>query len=135
LGTAHRRPYDRRVESTTDIAEAREAHDYWSRRAKQLPWHRRAARREARELAARWRVRLIGAHLERWRLGRFQALLVPLLDTRGRRRAAHVRRLAWMPVRRTVFGRLVLLTLVAVMAAATACFVLATVLTLQLLAG
>jgi hypothetical protein len=121
--------------TSTDIAEAREALEYWSGRAKKLPWHRRAARREARELAARWRGRLIAAHLERWRLGRFQSLLVPLLDTRGRSGSAHLRRLAWVPLRRTVLGRLVLVTALAAAATALTCFALVVVLTLQVVAG
>jgi hypothetical protein len=125
-----RDPYD-----GSDIAEAREALDYWSRRADQLPWHRRAARREARELAARWRGRLVAAHLERWRLGRFQSALVPLFDTGGRSRRAHARRLAWIPLRRTFIGRLVLVTAVAAAATAVACFGLVVLLALQVLAG
>ncbi|HEX4734950.1 MAG TPA: hypothetical protein VH247_11085 [Thermoleophilaceae bacterium] len=120
---------------TTDIAEAREAFAYWSRRSAQLPWHRRAARREARELAARWRVRLIGAHLERWRLGRFAPVLVPLLDTRGRSRVRHVRRLAWIPLRRTPIGRFILVALAATTAAALGCLMLVALLTVQLLGG
>jgi hypothetical protein len=121
--------------TSTDIAEAREALEYWSGRAKRLPWHRRAARREARELAARWRGRLIAAHLERWRLGRFQSVLVPLFDTGGRSGKAHLRRLAWVPLRRTVLGRLVLVTALAAAATALTCFALVVVLTLQVVAG
>jgi hypothetical protein len=125
-----RDPYD-----GSDVVEAREALDYWSRRADQLPWHRRAARREARELAARWRGRLVAAHLERWGLGRFQSVLVPLLDTGGRGRVRHARRLAWIPLRRTFIGRVVLVTAMAAAATAVACFALVVVLTLQVLAG
>jgi hypothetical protein len=119
----------------TDIAEAREALAYWSQRADRLPWHRRAARREARELAARWRGRLIGAYLERWRLGRFAPALVPLLDTRGRGTVRHVRRLAWIPLRRTPIGRFIVVALAATTAAAVACLMLVAVVTVQLLGG
>jgi len=40
----------------------------------------------ARELAARWRGRLITAHLESWRLGALSELVVPFVDGRRRRR-------------------------------------------------
>jgi hypothetical protein len=69
-----------------EIVEAREAHEYWSRRAETLPWRRFAARREARELAARWRVRLVTAHLESWRLGALTGFVIPFVEGRRRRR-------------------------------------------------
>ena len=56
------------------INEASEAFEYWLGRAERLPWHRRAQRREARELAARWRVRLVQAQLERVHLGKAEAM-------------------------------------------------------------
>jgi hypothetical protein len=92
------------------IDEAREALDYWSRRAERLPWYRRAHRREARVLAARWRVRLMNAHLERMHLSKAERMLTPLLDTGRRTGAAHFRWLAWRTLRRTVAGRIVLMT-------------------------
>jgi hypothetical protein len=57
------------------VTEAREAHAYWRARASRLPWHRFAARAEARNLARRWHARLLRAQLEHWRLG----FLAPLL--------------------------------------------------------
>lgn len=90
---------------TTDIAEAREAHRYWSRRAATLPWHRRGARREARVLAARWRGRLAGAYLDRVGLSGLARFVTPLVDTGGRRRGAHVRSLALSGMRRSSIGR------------------------------
>jgi hypothetical protein len=92
------------------ISEAREALDYWSRRAERLPWYRRGQRREARVLAARWRVRLTRAHLERLRLARAEPVVAPLLDTRQRSGVGHVRWLAWRTMRRSVVGRMVLMT-------------------------
>ena len=74
-----------RMASSADIPEAREAHAYWSRRAATLPWHRRAARREARELAARWRVRLVTAYLESWHLGVVADAVAPRFGMRRRR--------------------------------------------------
>jgi hypothetical protein len=83
---------------TLDIAEAREALDFWSRRAQRLPWHRWAARREAREMTARWRSRLVRAHIQRWRLGRLERFLMPLVETRGYRSLWRVRRMVRMGV-------------------------------------
>ena len=76
--------------ASAEIVEAREAHAYWSRRAASLPWHRRAARREARELASRWRGRLITAYLESWHLGVVAQFVAPRLAPR--RRGVTIRR-------------------------------------------
>jgi hypothetical protein len=78
--------------ASAEIREAREAHAYWSDRAASLPWYRRAARREARELAARWRVRLVSAQLESWRLGALTGLVEPLLAIRRRRQPRYTAR-------------------------------------------
>lgn len=108
-----------------EIAEAREALEYWSARAAALPWHRRAARREARVLAARWRARLVRAHLERWHLGgALGRFVAPLADTGSRSVRAHYGRLAWRSVRRTVVVRVaVVLSLLTV--ATAVCMVVA----------
>ena len=108
------------------ISEASEALEYWSRRAERLPWHRRAQRREARELAARWRVRLVRAHLERWHLGKAESLLAPVLDTRHRTGAGHVRWLAWRGMRRTAIGRGMLMVATTVTVAGVTCLALLT---------
>ena len=93
----------------TRIAAAREALDHWSGRASELPWRRRAARREARAMLTRSRAELVGAHLERWGMGAAERRLMPLLDTRGRSGGAHLRTLAFVALRRTPLGRRVLL--------------------------
>jgi len=72
--------------ASADVREAREAHAYWSRRAEALPWYKLAARREARELASRWRVRLVTSYLESWRLGALAELVAPRFAARRRRR-------------------------------------------------
>jgi hypothetical protein len=46
--------------------EAREALDYWRARARRLPRHRLAGRREARAMAVRWEERLRRAESDRW---------------------------------------------------------------------
>lgn len=91
------------------VADARESLAYWSRRADELPWRRRAARREARERVTAARAQLIGAHLEHTRLGTFVPHVTPLLDTRGRSAAGHARSLALITMRRTPIGRKLLL--------------------------
>jgi hypothetical protein len=108
----------------SEIDEAREALEFWSRRADRLPWHRRAARREAREMTARWRARLVARRLERWRLGWLEGALTPLLDARGRSGGAHVRSLVWRSMRRTTIGRRVLFVMSFVVATTTLSFVL-----------
>lgn len=88
----------------SDIADAREALEYWSRREASLPWYRRAARRECRQMIASWRATLVGAHLERWRLPRVAEAVLPLLGTGGRTTGQHT----WGWLRRTTWGRLLL---------------------------
>jgi len=80
--------------AAADIREAREAHAYWSRRAEALPWYRLAARREARELASRWRTRLVRAQLEAWRLGALADFVAPRFGGRRRRPPLQTARLA-----------------------------------------
>ena len=116
----------------SDIADAREAFEFWSARAERLPWHRRAARREAREMATRWRARLVAAHLERWRLRRLGTALAPLLDTRGRRATRHAGRLAYVSMRRSRIGRRLLLATGAMAAASLLCLVAAVLMVAQL---
>ena len=93
----------------TRIAAARAALDYWARRASDLPWRQRAARREARAMIARHRAELVAAHLGRWGLGAVELGLTPLLDTRGRSGRAHLGTLAFATMRRTPLGRKILL--------------------------
>jgi hypothetical protein len=72
---------------SSEILEAREAHAYWSHRAETLPWHRFGARREARELAARWRVRMVTTYLESWRLTALTGFVLPFVERRRKRRS------------------------------------------------
>jgi hypothetical protein len=44
-----------------DLEQARESLDYWEDRARRLPLHAVRGRREAREMAARWRDRVTAA--------------------------------------------------------------------------
>ena len=72
----------------TWVAEAREALAFWRARLKRLPWYRRAARAEAREMAARWQRRMLQAELERWWLHGLARPLLTLIEVGGRPRAA-----------------------------------------------
>jgi hypothetical protein len=103
------------------IAEARHALDYWSTRESNVPWHRRAERREARTMIATSRARLIAAHLDHWGFGRVARVLAPVLDTGGKGAGAHLRSLAWTPLRRTAIGRRILFAAAGVAAAVVAC--------------
>jgi hypothetical protein len=57
------------------IDEARESHEYWQRRSSQLPLHRRAERKEAAEMAARWKERLAAAEREEYGPGLTEQVL------------------------------------------------------------
>jgi hypothetical protein len=48
------------------LADARRSLEYWELRKKTLPLHRRGARREAREMAARWETRVRAAERVRF---------------------------------------------------------------------
>jgi hypothetical protein len=117
----------------TPIAEARDALAYWSRRASELRWHQRAARREARSMIATSRARLVGAHLERWGRGTIAHRLIPLVGIRGLIAGAHVRSLVWTTMRRTPIGRRILLGAAGVAAASVACLALGAALLTHLL--
>lgn len=60
------------------LDDARRSLDYWRSRGKALPLYRRAARREAREMATRWEERVEAAELARFEaspVGRAMAFL------------------------------------------------------------
>jgi hypothetical protein len=115
----------------TSAAEAREALAFWRGRLARLPWYRRSARAEAREMAARWQRRVIEAELERWRLGVVSRLLLPVVARWAPRgiSAAHLARVA---LRRTTVGRLLAVTATATLVAAVALAALAAVAIAQL---
>ena len=48
------------------LEDARSSLEYWQRRRKALPLYRRAARREAKEMTARWQQRVRAAELARF---------------------------------------------------------------------
>jgi hypothetical protein len=59
-----------------DLADAREALAYWESRSRNLPHHALRRRREARELAARWRGRVAAAERRAYGAGVLGAVLL-----------------------------------------------------------
>jgi hypothetical protein len=75
------------------LEDVRESRDYWHARARTLPRRKRAARREAIELARRWDRRLDEA-ARRALLTEPRTALRALLDVRRARLARRLRRAA-----------------------------------------
>jgi hypothetical protein len=60
------------------LDDARRSLEYWERRRRALPLHRRRARREARDMVVRWQARVAAARQARFDMspvGRFLAAL------------------------------------------------------------
>jgi hypothetical protein len=111
----------------TSVAEAREAVAFWRTRLKRLPWYRRAARAEARDMVARWQRRALQAQLERWQLHGLARPLLALSDWWGPTRRVPVRRVAKHALRVSVAARMVAVAAAAVTATAVAMLVLVVV--------
>ena len=77
-----------------ELADARESLAYWEARAQRLPPYAFRSRREAREMARRWRERVAAADRSAYGAGLVGALL--LLATEGRlpERTRHAGRVA-----------------------------------------
>lgn len=60
------------------LDDARSSLDYWQRRRRNLPFYRRAARREAREMATRWQERVRAAEQARFESSPVGRLLTAL---------------------------------------------------------
>jgi hypothetical protein len=116
----------------TSVAEAREALAFWRTRLRRLPWYRRAARAEAREMVGRWRRRVLQAELERWRLHALAGPLAALIDWWGPSRALPARRVAKSLLRASALARMLAVAAVAVTVAAVAVLALAVVAIAQL---
>lgn len=115
----------------TSVAEAREALAYWRGRLRRLPWYRRAARAEAREMATRWQRRILVAQLERWRLAAFAGPVLTLLD-RAPVGAVAARQVAKQVVRVTPVARMLAVAAAAVTVTALAVLVLVVIAIAQL---
>lgn len=104
------------------LVEARESLDYWERRARTLPRWAIRKRREAREMAARWRERVAEAERTAYGPGLLGTALMLLTERRlpvtARQTGRTVLRVAvWTAVVATV---LTVLVAVAVITAAVA---------------
>ena len=80
--TAHQRFAATRAVGRLDLDDARDSLAYWEARADRLPRHAIRRRREAIEMAARWRTRV--AEAERAHYGRGLLGAVLLLAAEGR---------------------------------------------------
>ena len=74
----------RELNAAPPLHEAREALAFWEGRLQRLPRRRLAARREARAMAERWRVRVREAELAAWGDGPLAWLRRTLLRPRPR---------------------------------------------------
>jgi len=116
----------------TSVAEAREALAFWRARLKRLPWYRRAARAEAREMAGRWQRRLLRAELDRWRLHGLARPLLTLIDWWGPTRGRAARHVTKRVLRASPLARLVALAAAVVTVTGLATFALVVVAIAQL---
>jgi hypothetical protein len=116
----------------TSVAEAREALAFWRGRLKRLPWYRRAARAEAREMAARWQRRMLQAELERWKLRGLAAPLLDLIAWLGPTRGLAARRVTRHVLSASAAARMVVLAAAAVTVTAAAMLALVVVAIAQL---
>jgi hypothetical protein len=76
-----------------ELEDARESLDYWETRARTLPLHAVRRRREAREMAVRWQLRVAEAERVVYGRGLLGALLLVAAERRlpqGVRRSGHV---------------------------------------------
>jgi hypothetical protein len=71
-----------RIAADADLADARESLAYWETRARTLPRHALRRRREAREMAARWRTRVIEHERAAYGAGLLGALLLIATERR-----------------------------------------------------
>ena len=106
--------------SDRELDDAREALSYWETRAHSLPRHAVRRRREARDMAARWQVRVAEAERTVYGRGLLGALLLLAAERRlpqqvRRRQHLVVRRLAQAAV--LAFACLVALVVVGAWAA------------------
>jgi hypothetical protein len=116
----------------TSVAEAREALAFWRARLKRLPWYRRTARAEARDMAARWQRRLLQAELERWRLHGLARPLLALIDSWAPTRRRAARHVTKRVLRASPLARLVALAAAVVTVTGLAMFALVVVAIAQL---
>jgi hypothetical protein len=116
----------------TSVGEAREALAFWRGRLKRLPWYRRAARAEARDMVARWQRRMVQAELERWQLRGLARPLLAVIDWWGPTRSLAARRATKRLLRASPVARTVALAAACVAVTAVAMLALVVIAIVQL---
>jgi hypothetical protein len=81
------------VFADAELMDARESLAYWEERARTLPLHAVRRRREARELAARWRDRVAEAERTAYGAGLLGTLLLVIAERRLPQHLRHRRHL------------------------------------------
>src|SRR4051812_27036444 len=81
--------YSRIMQSGVELADAREALAYWEARARQLPRRAVRRRREAAQMARRWRDRVVCAERAQYGAGLRGALQLLLAEGRLPAAARH----------------------------------------------
>jgi hypothetical protein len=99
------------------LEDARESLAYWEARARRLPRHAVRRRREAREMAGRWALRVADAERAAYGRGLLGALVLLAAE---RRLPEATRRRARLVARRTVRAAAVLTLVLVTLAAAAA---------------
>jgi hypothetical protein len=75
--------------ATPNLSDARESLAYWEDRSRRLPRYAFRARREAREMARRWRARVVAAERADYGAGLLGACLMVLTERRLPESARH----------------------------------------------
>jgi hypothetical protein len=78
-----------RIAADADLADARDSLAYWETRARTLPRHALRRRREAREMADRWRGRVADAERAAYGAGLLGALLLAAAERRLPQSVSH----------------------------------------------
>ena len=98
------------------LEEARESLAYWEDRARRLPVHNLRGRREAREMAARWRDRVCEAERRQYGAGILGALVLLVAERRLPTEARYASRRVARVASRVALAAFALLAAVVVVA-------------------
>ena len=102
-----------RIAADAELADARESLAYWEERARTLPLHSVRGRREAREMAARWRGRVADAERAAYGAGLLGAMLLLATERRLPQPLVHTGRM--MARRAAQLAGLVLVAMLALL--------------------
>jgi hypothetical protein len=102
-----------RIAADAELADARDSLAYWEERAHTLPLHAVRGRREARDMAARWRGRVADAERAAYGAGLLGAMLLLATERRLPQPVVHTGRV--MARRAAQLAGLVLVALLALL--------------------